>query len=151
MLNAEDFIKRLEFILDNYGMNASIFADKIGVQRSSISHLLSGRNKPSLDFIMKILDLYPELDLYWLLNGTGFYLKRDDIKIVSNDSKKLFSPTADKIEDGVKKKHENKVDENNISSLSEIPLQLSKSKQLDKIVFFFTDGTFQDFNPTDSK
>ncbi|PZQ78296.1 MAG: XRE family transcriptional regulator, partial [Flavobacterium johnsoniae] len=51
MVNTEDFIKRLEKILDYYNLTASSFADKIGVQRSSISHLLSGRNKPSLDFI----------------------------------------------------------------------------------------------------
>jgi transcriptional regulator with XRE-family HTH domain len=45
------------------------FADKIGVQRSSLSHLLSGRNKPSLDFILKILDVFPDVDLYWMING----------------------------------------------------------------------------------
>ena len=55
MVNIEDFIKRLEKILDYYSLTASSFADKIGVQRSSMSHLLSGRNKPSLDFILKIL------------------------------------------------------------------------------------------------
>jgi hypothetical protein len=43
------------------------FADKI-VQRSSLSHLLSG-NKPSLDFILKILDVFPDVDLYWMING----------------------------------------------------------------------------------
>ena len=56
MVNTDDFIKRLELILEYYGLNASAFADKIGVQRSSLSHLLSGRNKPSLDFILKIMD-----------------------------------------------------------------------------------------------
>jgi transcriptional regulator with XRE-family HTH domain len=55
--------------LDYYGLNASAFADKIGVQRSSLSHLLSGRNKPSLDFILKILDVFPDVDLYWMING----------------------------------------------------------------------------------
>ena len=55
MVNTEDFIKRLEFLLEYYSMNAASFADKIGVQRSSLSHLLSGRNKPSLDFILKII------------------------------------------------------------------------------------------------
>ena len=55
MLNIDDFIKRLEKILDYYGLSASVFADKIGVQRSNLSHLLSGRNKPSLDFILKIV------------------------------------------------------------------------------------------------
>jgi antitoxin component HigA of HigAB toxin-antitoxin module len=60
--------------LDYYGLNASAFADKIGVQRSSLSHLLSGRNKPSLDFI-KILDVFPDVDLYWMINGKGSFPK----------------------------------------------------------------------------
>jgi plasmid maintenance system antidote protein VapI len=74
MVNTEEFIKRLEIILDYYGLNASAFADKIGVQRSSLSHL-SGRNKPSLDFILKIVDVFPDVDLYWILNGKGVFLK----------------------------------------------------------------------------
>jgi transcriptional regulator with XRE-family HTH domain len=75
MVNTDDFIKRLEKILDYYNLNASSFADKIGVQRSSLSHLLSGRNKPSLDFILKINDVFPEVDLYWILNGKGNFPK----------------------------------------------------------------------------
>jgi len=67
----DEFIQRLTQILNQTGMNAAAFADKIGIQRSSISHLLSGRNKPSLDFILKILDSYPDFDLYWLLTGKG--------------------------------------------------------------------------------
>ncbi|MBK9224402.1 MAG: helix-turn-helix transcriptional regulator [Flavobacterium sp.] len=80
MVNSEDFIKRLEFILDYYSLTASGFADKIGVQRSSLSHLLSGRNKPSLDFILKILEFFPEIDLYWILNGQGNFLKMKNEK-----------------------------------------------------------------------
>ena len=50
----EDFTKKLKLLLENEGLTASKFAEKIGVQRSSVSHVLSGRNKPSLDFILKI-------------------------------------------------------------------------------------------------
>ncbi|WP_291122976.1 helix-turn-helix domain-containing protein, partial [Flavobacterium sp. UBA6046] len=78
MVNIEDFIKRLEIILDYYSLNASSFADKIGVQRSSLSHLLSGRNKPSLDFILKIIEVFPEVDLYWILNGKGNFPKSEN-------------------------------------------------------------------------
>ena len=78
MVNTDDFIKRLEIILDYYSLNASSFADKIGVQRSSLSHLLSGRNKPSLDFILKILDIFPDVDLYWILNGKGTFPKNEE-------------------------------------------------------------------------
>jgi transcriptional regulator with XRE-family HTH domain len=51
------------------GLNAAEFADRIGVQRSSISHILSGRNKPSIDFLEKIKTAFPEADLNWLVSG----------------------------------------------------------------------------------
>ncbi len=73
MVNVEEFSKRLQEVLDFYGLSASSFADRIGVQRSSISHILSGRNKPSLDFILKILHAFPDVELYWLLNGKGVF------------------------------------------------------------------------------
>lgn len=73
MINTEKFNTRLQKIMDFHGLSASAFADKIGVQRSSISHVLSGRNKPSLDFIMKVLSEFKEVDLYWLINGKGSF------------------------------------------------------------------------------
>ena len=73
MVNTEEFIKRLERILQFYGLSASAFADKIQVQRSSISHLLTGRNKPSLEFVLKVVKTFPEVNLYWLLNGKGSF------------------------------------------------------------------------------
>ena len=84
MVNTDDFIKRLETIFDYYNMSASVFADKLGVQRSGLSHLLSGRNKPSLDFVLKLIDNFPEVDLYWLLNGTGNFPKQETEKINTN-------------------------------------------------------------------
>jgi len=78
MLNIDDFIKRLEILLDYYNLSASVFADKLGVQRSGLSHLLSGRNKPSLDFVLKITESFPEVDLYWLLDGTGNFPKKEN-------------------------------------------------------------------------
>ena len=78
MINTEEFTKRLQKVIDFYGESASSFAEKIGVQRSSISHILSGRNKPSLDFIMKVLSSYPEVELYWLLNGKGKFPSQKD-------------------------------------------------------------------------
>ena len=68
MINNEEFTKRLQKVIDFYGESASSFAEKIGVQRSSISHILSGRNKPSLDFVLKVLSAFPEVELYWLMN-----------------------------------------------------------------------------------
>jgi len=55
-------------------------ANSIGVQRSGISHILSGRNKPSLDFVLKIFDSFPDLNETWLLQGKGEMLKTAKVK-----------------------------------------------------------------------
>lgn len=89
MVNIEDFIKRLELLLEYYNLSASAFADKIDVQRSSISHLLSGRNKPSLDFILKVIEVFPDVDLYWILNGKGTFPKSEK----NNEEEEKISPT----------------------------------------------------------
>lgn len=101
MVNTEEFVKRLEQILQFYGLSASIFAERVGVQRSSLSHLLSGRNKPSLDFVMKICDEFSEVDLYWFLRGEGQFPKSGskDVSLPSfedfsnEESKKNFPST----------------------------------------------------------
>jgi len=54
-------------ILSHYGLSATSFAEELCVQRSSISHILSGRNKPSYDFIVRILEKYPAINPLWLL------------------------------------------------------------------------------------
>ncbi len=80
MVNEKGFAGRLQQIMKLNSLSASAFADTIGVQRSGISHLLSGRNKPSLDFVLKVVNAFPEVDLYWLLNGKGTYPIRDTTK-----------------------------------------------------------------------
>ncbi|HJZ39504.1 MAG TPA: helix-turn-helix transcriptional regulator [Bacteroidales bacterium] len=62
-------------LLNHKGYTAARLADEIGVQRSGISHILSGRNQPSYDFIIKILDRFPDIDTEWLLLGKGEMIK----------------------------------------------------------------------------
>tara|TARA_Y100000766_G_C18440982_1_gene381304 strand:+ start:172 stop:549 length:378 start_codon:yes stop_codon:yes gene_type:complete len=69
VLNIDEFINRINELMEEYQLNASSLADKIGVQRSSLSHILSKRNKPSLDFILKIEKKFEKIDLNWLLFG----------------------------------------------------------------------------------
>lgn len=52
-------------------LSSSQFADRIGVQRSGLSHILSGRNNPSLDFVLKVLAAFPDINPVWLLQGKG--------------------------------------------------------------------------------
>ena len=69
MINIDEFLSRLEELMKNNQLNAAAFAEKIGVQRSSVSHILSRRNKPSLDFILKIQSQFEEVNFDWLLLG----------------------------------------------------------------------------------
>jgi len=69
MVNIQEFTNRLKKVMEHHQLTATLFADKIGVQRSSISHILSGRNKPSLDFVLKITSKFTDVDIQWLLNG----------------------------------------------------------------------------------
>src|SRR5690554_2810064 len=63
--------QRLQILMDKEGLSPVRFAEIVGVQRSSVSHILSGRNNPSLDFIQKILLAFPEVSCDWLISGKG--------------------------------------------------------------------------------
>lgn len=128
MVNTENFIKRLEKILDYYNLSASSFADKIGVQRSSISHLLSGRNKPSLDFILKILDVFPEIDLYWILNGKGSFPKNNEEYNIAYPP--TLSDTDEKQPVNFKKEE-----------------TIIKNDAIERIVIFYKNGSFKEYRP----
>lgn len=131
MINNTEFTKRLEKILSHYGLSASAFAEKIGAQRSSISHLLSGRNKPSLDFVMKILTSFPEINLYWLLNGKGEFLKSD------TPSKSLFEDVS-KIETKISPTLQS------VETQKNEPLNFNDD-DIERIVIFYKNGTFKNF------
>lgn len=122
MINSVKFTERLQKVIDFYGETASSFAEKIGVQRSSISHILSGRNKPSLDFVMKVLHSYPEVELYWLLNGKGDF--PSESKLSKSENPNLTKPN-----------HEIKTSKRESDS------------EIEKIVVFYRDGTFKSYKP----
>ncbi|SDR77400.1 helix-turn-helix domain-containing protein [Winogradskyella sediminis] len=128
MINSVDFTKRLQKIIDYYSESASSFAEKIGVQRSSISHILSGRNKPSLDFVMKVLSTYPEVELYWLMNGKGDFPSKPKISEspLSNTPETKTTPPQPDL---------------NIVSHSD------SDQEIDKIVIFYKNGTFKSYKP----
>jgi transcriptional regulator with XRE-family HTH domain len=70
MVNNKEIIARINTIREEKGVTVAALAEKIGVQRSSFSHLISGRNKPSLDLLVRLHEAYPEYGLDWLVFGT---------------------------------------------------------------------------------
>ena len=155
MINIENFIKRLEQILEYYNLSASAFADKVGVQRSGLSHLLSGRNKPSLDFVMRIVENYPEVDLYWLLNGKGNFPK-NSASMSQNSSVASHLP-----EESNQKNYdlfsEKEASNEMISKMTTVPHNKNEVhntgnnqetfNNIEQIVIFYTNGSFKIYKP----
>ncbi len=129
---------RLLLFLNKEGLSATVFADEIGVQRSSISHIISGRNNPSYDFIIKILEKYSYLNAEWLLTGKGDMYKEE--LTVNNPSYKdegtLFKGPP--LSNSVTKKSNQLTDK-----------EFTNVNNVEKIVYFFKNGTFKEYNPLD--
>ncbi|MFD1095822.1 helix-turn-helix domain-containing protein [Salegentibacter chungangensis] len=142
MVNTEKFAKRLHKILDFYDLSAASFADKIEVGRSSISHILSGRNKPSLDFVMKVVKTFPEVELYWLLNGKGNFPEE------SKNQEPVPSPRpAQEIpaQRNFQSPPPQLPQEKKETTSAPFPQTQSLGKNIRKIVIFYEDGTFDAF------
>ena len=146
MVNIDDFIKRLEIILDYYNLSASAFADKINVQRSSLSHLLSGRNKPSLDFIIKVIEVFPDVDLYWILNGKGTFPKSEKNFSIQSTKQEVTSDetnTPDLF--STEQTNSKQPFINNEIGKKTISLSNNDVKTIERIVIFYTDGSFKNY------
>lgn len=133
MDNTTAFTTRLQKLLDYYDLSASGFATKVGVQRSSISHILSGRNKPSLDFVMKILHTFQEVSIDWLMDGKGSFPKSTSSAPPIISSKKSDSEVGD-IEKP-KKDLNTLIDQKNVA--------YNTNKEIAKIIILYSDGSFE--------
>lgn len=89
-----DLKERITKVIAYSELSLSEFADEIEVQRSSISHITSGRNKPSLDFLMKIKSRFPDLEWEWLIEGEGEMLKNPDIPLKDEVIPEKSKPTS---------------------------------------------------------
>jgi transcriptional regulator with XRE-family HTH domain len=140
MVNTEEFSKRLKLILDYYDITASALADSIDIQRSSISHILSGRNKPSLDFVLKLLKTYPEVELNWLMNGKGKFPKNDTYPpLETNLFSEIEENNTSKFDASLKKEYQStKVIDDLLSN---------NSNEIDQIVIFYKSGKFRIYKP----
>ena len=114
--------RRLLQFLQAENITQSQFADILNVARGSVSHILSGRNKPGYDFIESLLLHYPQLNLDWLLTGKGKMYKDgfDEPVIPLEDT--LFDVSQD---------------------VETVP----GSREISHVLIFYKDNTFQEFQP----
>lgn len=124
--------ERLQLILKMHSITPSTFADKLGVQRSNVSHVLSGRNKPSLDFLEKIVTHFPRVNAHWLITG------------VMQDN----SHNIRKAEDGGDALN-SKSEKSEYNATGELQTtENSNRKNVVRILEFYDDNTFSVYLPT---
>ncbi|MDD2287707.1 MAG: helix-turn-helix transcriptional regulator [Bacteroidales bacterium] len=142
--------ERILLLMKAQGMTPTQFADEIGIQRSSISHILSGRNNPSLDVILKILGRFKEIDSNWLILGKGNLLKERDL----DNSPTLFNLDEDEeiIDKNLKEinlkeeEKEKEIKTNNIEIQENIiAIQNTNSQRsISKIIILYNDNSYEE-------
>lgn len=158
-------IERIKLLLETQNLTASQFAEKINVQRSSVSHIMSGRNKASLDFVQKILTYFPEVSPDWLINGKGPMLRSSETpsgtgkqeEVRNKNTRELFDfkeqdsgkdkPSADYSSEP---KDEDEPVYGN-SKRTDIERIRDTNKQVERIVILYTDGTFSTYTSSDKE
>jgi transcriptional regulator with XRE-family HTH domain len=126
---------KINTLISGLGLSSSRFADLIGVTRPIISHILTGRNKPSLEIIQKIVSKFPELGYAWIADNEE--ISNELISEIANSRNfmSLFGNNHSSRE----------LNENNLIDHQSEILNSQGDKKIDRIVVFYTDGTFGNF------
>lgn len=137
---------RLRILMDNFQLSSSQFADTLEIQRSAISHLLSGRNKPSILILEKIINKFPDVDIDWLITGKGNVLKLEKtIKQEESIITKEENPEINLFHQGD--------NQGNIDEMvprvqeDEIIKTAKKDDSIEKIILIFRDKSFEILRP----
>ena len=146
---------RLNQFLQMEELSPARFADMLGIQRSGISHLLSGRNNPSYDFLKKMLEHFPELSADWLLMGKGKPYKNAsqntyqenpvDVQLQEIPTQ-LFDFEQIETELNVPQPREIPIFETETEDNTQInqPNQPEIARQITRIIIFYSDGTYEE-------
>lgn len=144
-------VNRLSQIIKYRRLTSSQFADEVGVQRSSVSHVLSERNNPSLDFITKVIMRYPEINAEWLLTGRGKMVEEIPEDTSANMQAANVNSSGDMQDDLFGGTEHGKA--GGMPGIKAIKKETGKGKSpagsanIEKIVFFYNDGSFDEYLP----
>jgi len=145
---------RIKRFMDYKSMTPSELADAIGVQRSNITHVLHGRNKPGFQFITKMLEAFPEIDAKWLLTGEGEMLVAGKEKQSALFRDMVVPPPVDPVRKKMplpeKQEHTEKKANTAIHPIPEILQSVvpDDSRKIASIVVLYTDQTFKQYLPS---
>ena len=146
--------ERIRQIMENENLTPAKFADRLQINRANISHILNGRNNPSLDVVTKILSGMPYINTEWLINGTGqMYKDGFDMDSIPKEHD-LFhqGPPATLQEKETVVKPEgidvNKPEKNiQVIENKIIDAQKNNDKKMRQIIIYYNDSTFETFVP----
>lgn len=144
-------IDRINMLLKAKNITVSQFSQAIKIQRSGMSHILSGRNKPSLDFVLRVLKRYPEINPSWFLMGEGEMYISDKI-----DAQTSMFPSQSEVDDTEEILHidnqkQETIHDDPISSekvqldSENIAVGASNKKKIEKIIVLYSDNTFDEY------
>ncbi len=125
-------------ILNKENISYAKFADLIDVQRSSISHILSGRNKPSFDFVQKIVTHFPKINAEWLITGKGEMYKSGlkEHNLFYEETRSHADKEANK--ETVKPEY---------PTNNQVQGEVTNVNSIQRVVIFYDDNTFEEFKP----
>ncbi len=138
---------RIRQFMSYKSLTSSELADNIGIQRSNLTHVLNGRNKPSFPFIAKLLETYPEINAKWLLLGQGNMIENDHVPessdLFSEPVKPVEPPPVQAIHEPASMKEEEPAVYEKTANLL-----VNNEKEVERIVVFFSDQTFKSYTPS---
>ena len=144
---------RLMKIITSEGLTSSMLADEMGIQRSGISHILSGRNYPSFDFLQKLLTRFPKLNAEWLILGQGSMYKAtvtelsDLFALPAAEQKTPLPPTPPEKPELLSSGEGNKTESPKVQPEISPPAHAETQKSIEKIIILYTDKTFASYFP----
>lgn len=145
--------ERIIAIMEKENLTPTRFADRLQINRGVISHILSGRNKPSLEVVTKILEEMPYINPEWLLKGTGNMVKNGIDQIERPVEPDLFrQPAINQKEDTVEAKERQEIKlkqpENSPQNTEykAVETQKTEVRKISQIIIYYTDNTFEIFN-----
>lgn len=146
--------ERIVYIQQQEGISASKLADLLGVQRSGLSHIYSGRNKPSIDFLQKLSSQFPQYRLEWIINGEEPILK-SQMQPQKEQIPNLFSQSPDDIVKDVNKANSVlKSDHSEVNNVNKNTDDKKRNEQeiiLKEIMLIYSDNTFKILKPQNGK
>lgn len=145
-MDIDEMKDRIAHIIRAKNLTAAEFADRLGIQPSNVSHLLSGRNNPSLDFVRKLKETFPEYNLDWIVLGKGPITVSEPL-VVTSPPAETHSVESEEPEDTPNPPVESHSSPENRSIVSEESPISSPQSGLKQLILVYPDNTFEVLSP----